>query len=503
MEEQRMDALYKQAQNMDSSLIDILDNYKRFSESTQPVVTVLCTDNKLRQEMDMLFSSRNDVIAKVYGTYNDQAKENEYDTLLSDVVVVCTKAKTISPKGLYDAVQAISKVNKPIYVLLAGWESLPKTPEMLKQRAERVNTDFLFAKVIGVTNVHSKPANGLMPFEDAVQALCLYFIEGYERLHADQDEALYQYVKTYVADYYTKARTEINDVISKLNECESKVMVKQNYYKTKFTFLEVRFQDIVDRIKREMADISYYDISDDSTGETLTDIYKENGSKAQAYAKKYITAEIQRRLRQLNEKDDNAIRMSANSIVAECLSEMMGICDSVSRLKYISETDIAALREVCQYDDDISKIPVRYGNYMNLYLEEVIKRVPAKIKEYEYGMNSSIKIRDIGIRASEYAKALMEEGNNDYDITEISASEKQNDSDDALMINKFQNDVDGMIQNAKNSVMAMAQDCLRNIKKDIEQTCSDILKKYFEGIYKVLVTISANTEKTLSEYNME
>ena len=28
MDEQRMDVLYKQARNMDSSLIDILDNYK-------------------------------------------------------------------------------------------------------------------------------------------------------------------------------------------------------------------------------------------------------------------------------------------------------------------------------------------------------------------------------------------------------------------------------------------------------------------------------------------
>ena len=44
---------------------------------------------------------------------------------------------------------------------------------------------------------------------------------------------------------------------------------------------------------------------------------------------------------------------------------------------------------------------------MNVYLEEVIKRVPAKVKEYEYGMNSSIKLRDIGKKASEYAKALI------------------------------------------------------------------------------------------------
>lgn len=213
--------------------------------------------------------------------------------------------------------------------------------------------------------------------------------------------------------------------------------------------------------------------------------------------------EMQRRIRQLDEKKDNSIRMSAESIVVECLSEMMGICDQVSKLKYISEADTALLREICQNDDDISKIPIRYGEYMNVYLEEVIKRIPAKVKEYEYGMNSSIKLRDIGKKASEYAKALIAEDDDDFDDTEKPVPEKQDDSDDALMINKFQNDVEGMIQNAQNSVLAMAQDCLRNIKKDIEQTCSDILKKYFEGIYKTLVTISANTEKTLSEFNME
>lgn len=503
MDEQRMDVLYKQVQNMDSSLIDILDNYKKYSESTQPVVTVLCTDNKLRQDMDMFFSSRSDIIAKVYGTYNEQAKENEYNTLLSDVVVVCTKAKTISPKGLYDAVQAINKVNKPIYVLLAGWESLSKTPEMLKQRAERVKTEFMFARIVDVTNVFSKPANGMELYEDAVQSLCLHFKQNFKRLHADQDEALYKYVKAYVADYYTRARTEINNVISKLNDCECKVVAKQNYYKTKFIFLEVRFQEIVDKIKREIDDISYYDITDDSGDQTLSEIYKEGGSKAQTYAKKFIIEEMQRRIRQLDEKKDNFIRMSAESIVAECLSEMMGICDHVSKLKYISETDIVLLREICQNDDDISKIPIRYGEYMNVYLEEVIKRIPAKVKEYEYGMNSSIKVFDIGKKASKYAKDLISEKDDDYENPENSAPEKQDDNDDAMMINKFQNDVEGMIQNAQNSVLAMAQDCLRNIKKDIEQTCSDILKKYFEGIYKTLVTISANTEKTLSEFDME
>lgn len=501
MDEQRMAFLYKQAQSMDSSLIDMLDNYKRYSESTQPVVAVLCTDNKLRQDMEMLFSSRSDVIAKVYGTYDEQAKENEYNTLLSDVVVVCTKAKTISPKGLYDAVQAINKVNKPIYVLLAGWESLPKTPDMLKQRVERVNTEFMFARIVDVTNVFSKPMNGMELYEDAVQSLCLHFNQNRERLHADQDEALYKYVKTYVADYYTRARTEINEEISKLNECEGKVIAKQNYYKTKFTFLEVRFQEIVDKIKRELDDISYYDISDISSGQTLSEIYNESGSKAQTCAKKYIIEEMQRRIRLLDEKKDNSIQMAAESIVVECLSETTGICDNISKMKYISETDIALLRETCQNDDDISKIPMRYGEYMNVYLEEVIKRVPAKVNEYEYGMNSSIKLRDIGKKASDYAKSLISE--QDVDLEDVKlAPEKTADSDNALMINKFQKDVEGMIQNAQNSVLAMAQDSLRNIKKDIEQTCSDILRKYFEGIYQSIVTISTNMEKTLSEFNM-
>ncbi len=555
MDNQRMDILYKQIHTMDSTLVDILDNYKNFSESTQPVVTVLCSDNTLRQKMDMLFGGREDISAKVYGTFDKQAAENELNALMSDAVVVCTKAKNIAPKDMFDCVKTMNSVNKPIYVLLAGWEALPKTPEMICQRRERIGVEFPFARIEGITCVYTDPMEGLCSFEDGVDDLCRRFTRNFDKLHSNQDEALYGYVKGYVSEYYTKARSQINNVITELNKCQKDVMIKHNFFKTRFSSLDVRFQETADLITKAVSDISYYSLVDSSTQETLDDIYSENGVSAQAKAKKLTTDLMLQRLIALEEEKENSIRVAANALVVECESDMTKIIDRVSSLPYVSQNDIEQFEAACRNTGCIAGIPERYADYKDALMKKIAERIPAKIKAYEFDMNISIKMRDAGKSILRTLKDAYEDDNSDNDskktalpiekpnkdlvtvhrenpqddflekkprvgfrdkmpdeellsefvngILPAERSERNDENEKALMLERFRDDVDAMIANAKNAVSSEANSCIRDIKNDIERTCTDMLKTYFDRVLSTLSGICANTAKKLSEFDLE
>lgn len=499
-----MNLLYKQSNNMSSSLLDTLDRYRCFSESTEPVISVICADSTLRQEMEIQFAARNDVVAKVYGSFNDEASKNIYDILLSDVAIVCTRAKTILPLDLRDIVKEISGVKKPVYVFLAGWEAMPRTPEVQGQRIERAKTEFEFADVIGLKNVYSETANGLTSFEEAVQLLCSRFIEGFEKNHADQDEKMYQYVKKHVKDYYDNARYEINEIIIKLNKYESAVIAKQKYYMSKFSFLENRFDELADKIEIEIKDISYEDITDEESGKTLSEIFSEDIAAAQSFAKKYVSGEIQRRITQLNTADNcKSVTAPADSIATECANEMAKICDEVSVLakKYVNANDIYALKEACENSEELFTLSNRYGDFMSIYIEDTIKHVPARVKAYDYHTNAPKKIMEFIANsiASEESEDLVTKNTED----KIKLIEEANGSSDPeSVIQNFRSDVDDMILSAKDAVTVAARERLKTVKMDIEQVCSETVKKYLGTINKELGTISTDLDKALSEYKM-
>lgn len=515
MDDLRMNRLFEHIDKMDKDLVSMLENYKNYSEQKMSTVCVLCSDNKLRAEVDKVFTIRENILVNVIVTSEDIATDDKYKAMLCDAVVVCTRAKNIAPKGLYDMVKHISQLDKQVFVILAGWESIERNEKMAKSRAERVSVEFDSARIMDVTNVFNMSCEGFKNWEDAFNSLGLYFCEKYEALHLEQDEKIYNYLMRYIDDFYTNARTKINRESAILNNAEKIAMAKQDYYVVRFSNIAVSVQDVVDTIRNSLEDVSYYDIVDDDKNESLTDKYSRNGSEAQKYAKFFLTNEYKKRVDKLKNNSNEKVKTDNETCVAECVNEMNALADDLLKLTYIPGGMVDKFRTICNETEELEKIVKRYELSSKILLENVTDRIPAKVGEYRYEMKYSVEVRDKGkefwgITKSAIKDLLSEE--RESEPTDDSTDEKRidlieenigNEDDDAMMLDKFQNDVEQLIFYSRNACGEMAQDCAKNIKQDMEKFANSILKIYFGNIIKEIESMQNEMSKILEEYYLE
>lgn len=544
MDDLRMNRLFEHIDKMDKSLVSMLENYKKYSEKITPTICVLCSDNKLREEVDKAFTIKEDLCVDVIVTSEEVNDDDKYRAMLCDALVVCTRAKNIAPKGLYDLMKCIARLDKQVFVVLAGWESIERSEKMAKSRAERVSIEFKFTRIMDVANVFCTPCEGFTTWDNAFDSLALHFIGKFEMLHLSQDEKIYNYLLEYLDEFYINARTEINREIAILNNAERVAMAKQDYYGVRFSNLAVSVQEVVDFVRSSIEDVSYYDIVDDSKNESLTDIYSRSGVEAQKFAKEYLTQEYKKRVIILKDNSNEKVRIDNESCVAECINEMGTLVGELSKLSYLPKDLIESLRMACNEKIELEKIVNRYASSANTLIDNVIDRIPAKVGEYRYEMKYSVEVRDAGKdlfwMTQNVVKNLLSDDKKDsseseYDNEEVSErigsifnkkkSEENRtksfdefsseeikekiekgigrENDETIMLDRFQSDIEQLIYYSRNACGEMAQDCAKIIKQDMEKFAYSILKIYFGAIIKEIERMQIEMGKILEEYYLE
>lgn len=535
MEDLRMNRLFEHVEKMDKSLVSMLQSYKNFSERKKPTICVLCSDNRLKAEVDKTFSIRDDLCIDIIVTSDEIIDKQK--ALLCDALVVCTRAKNIAPKGLYDLMKSISSLDKHVFVVLAGWESVERSEKMAQLRAERVSVEFNFARIMEVTNVFSTPCEGFDTWDGAFDSFALQILKQFEMWHLDQDEKVYNYLLKFVEDFYAKSRTEINKEIAVLNNKEKIAVAKQDYYQVRFSNLTICVQDVVDSVRSSIEDISYYDIVDDIKKETLTDKYTRSGVEAQKYAKQFLTQEYRKRVDKLKDNNNEKVRIDSESCVMECVNEMSTLADEISKLNYLPSNFVDRLREVCDEKTELRKIVNRYIVSEKILLDNIFDRIPAKVGEYRYEMKYSVEVRDtgkdlLGMTKNVIKDLLSEEKENsseirndiedkstkskryhnktkntdDYNDEEIRKKLEKNiyqEENVTLMFDRFQKDIEQLIYHSRYACGEMAQDCARVLKQDMKKYVDSILKIYFGTIIKEIESMQIEMDKILDEYYLE
>ncbi len=539
MEDLRMNRLFNHIDKMDKDLVSMLENYKNYSQKKTPTICVLCSDNKLRAEVDKAFTPKSDLCIAVVVTSEEVNEEEKNIAILCDAIVICTRAKNIAPKGLYDLVKYISRFDKQLFCILAGWESIERSTKMADTRAERVLAEFPFSRIVSVTNVFSESCDGFTTWDNAFDSLTSYFCEKFELLHRGQDEKIYNYILEYVEDFYTNVRTKINKEIAGLNKAERTAMTKQDYYVVRFSNLAVNVQEVVDSVRTSIEDVSYYDIVDDETNENLTDIYSRSGVEAQKFAKAFLIKEYSKRIAKLKDHSNEKFRMNIENCLEECVNEMDALLGEISKLKFLPQSLVKSLKMACEEKKDLEKILDRYESSATTLIDAILNRVPAKVGEYRYEMGYSIEVIDTGKDllgiAKNTIKDLMAENEKDDDkqrkevfykavlnnagikiektkttdgsIDEMSREriEKVNDdeNDESLMLDRFQSDIEQLIFFSRNACGEMAQDSARIIKQDLEEFAEGVLKLYFGAIIKEIECMQTEMSKICEEYYLE
>lgn len=513
MDDLIMNRLFEHIDKMDEGLVSMLRQYKSYSEQKIPTICILCSDKKLRAEVDKIFTIRDDLCVDVIVTSDEISDDEKYRAMLCDALVVCTRAKNIAPKGLYDLLKHISCLEKQVFVVLAGWESIERNVAMTKARSERVSVEFEFARIMDVTCVFNTQCEGFSTWDNAFDPLAIHFSEKFEMLHHDQDERVYKYLMKYLEDFYASSRTNINKEIAILNNAEKVAMAKQDYYVVRFSNLAVSVQEVVDSVRRSIEDVSYYDIVNENKNESLTDIYSRSGVEAQKFAKDYLIQEYKRRVALLKDQSNEKVRIDNENCVTECINELSTMVDELSKLKYLPKDSLDSLAVVCDEKSELEKIVNRYEASAGILIDNILDRIPAKVGEYRYEMKFSVEARDTGKELLGIAKNVMSElfsdakkdSSNSSICEEVESEIKKSagEEDQALMIDKFQNDIEQLIFYSRNACGEMANNCAKSIKDDMEKFANSILKIHFGTIIKEIEGMQVQMSKILEEYYLE
>ncbi len=543
MDGQRMHILYEHADAMGSVLLGMLDQFKRFSEQTVPTAAVLCTDKQLRTEADRLFTVRGDMTVRTFVTETGISEEDIYGAMLSDAVIVCTRAKTLAPESLYELMQKLSDIGKQTFVIVAGWNGLIRTKEMAHQRIEKVRKAFDFARIVEIVNVYESPQEGFVRFEEAADRIADSISARWRQLHMEQEENLYGYVKKQVRAFYQRSRIKIRETLERINSAETVVMYKEASYLVSFGNLAVNLQDVAEEVGEAAKGISYGMFCEEETGDFIEDIFNRSGVQAQKFAKKYLLEELQKRLDRCRKRSDEKIQLAIRGRISECMREMQGICERMYGLPFLPRESLDRLCAACQNKDPLQQIAERYDAIPEKLIDDVAERIPAKVREYAYELTIPVKVRDSAKEVLEKLrrKYLDEEESDETgtkehtdgteegqpeqtgeesaeaktpesaleQVGEEAQNRKETSGEDegmneaSRMLEAFREDIKGLIAYSQTACVSIAWKCADSIRKDIEEFTKRELKCYFGGIISEMEAMEAAMNDLLSAYSLE
>ena len=208
MDQERLKKIEYGQEHMDAELLTRIEKFKKFDENTRPVVTVLCSENRLLMQMEKLTDGLGEIDFHVCGTFNDTedaAQKSEF----SDAIIVDTLALKIAPVGLYNVLKSVEELGKDIYFILSGWDTLPKNTDLNKKKLSQIDNEFPFAKIKASKNVYSKELDGFSFIEDVMSDYSKRISESFSFIHNVQIEALYKKLRREIQSFRERICIEI------------------------------------------------------------------------------------------------------------------------------------------------------------------------------------------------------------------------------------------------------------------------------------------------------
>lgn len=489
MDSLRMEIISRHIEEMDSGLVDLLKRYIDFTERRKPRIAVLCSDNGIRMEMEQAFALRTDVDAAVYGTFSGE--DHLFDMMLSDAVVAATGALQIAPKGMYDTLQKLSAVSKEIYVLLGGWASLPRTEKMRSSKTARVPGEFPFSRIVSVKSYFSEELEGFLLPEQAVEEYAKGITRSFERIHAQQEEELYSWLKKQVGEFYEKCAAEIRSELIAVKNNHRVINAKQGFFALKLTHSAVFMQSLTDLAGKRMSEITLYDM-EDIAGDLTCTIIKDRHDAGRSM-KKALAKLIEKALDSCLGDSDSPIRIKSQDTVTECIGVMEGIEAEISNAKYIPEKLKQAFAEAVEERSDLDKIVDKYDETAKLTLERARERISAAVKFYQYGKAPGLKdkITDMGKKIlSSDDKAAGTDGSGQ-------------ECSDELLLDSFYKNTEAMRREVLEENVRLIDECGQEVAAEINRYSESMIKGYFVRIGTVLEHIEQYLEKLPDSYALE
>lgn len=502
MDDIRLDMLSKHINEMDSGLVDMIERFTGFVKNKKPRIAVICSDNRLRIEMERIFTVRTDIDAIVCSA---NSKENNiYDLMLSDAAIAVTNALQIAPKGIYDTLNRLSEVSKEVYVLLGGWGSLPKTPEMIASKSERVPEEFPFAKIVTVNSYYNKKLDGFLFEQEAADKYVNHILTSFERQHSAQNEALYSWLKKSIASFYTDCNKQIDKETLMAVNASRKLLAKQGRFELELTHSAVSMQNLVELASKRMSCITVAELEEDCGD--LESMARGDVHSAQNSAKGALAQLLLKAMDSCLGNTENPVRIKSQATVNDCINEIEIINAEIQNAAYISEELKENFSKEIGNTTDLDKIVSKYDEIAQLTLKRARERIPAVVRSYRYTLKPSI-IKKTYSAGSDLLKSLTDSVNTyeENSAVYINAEDDLNEESDyaQLELDCFFTDTENMIAESISGASDVIYECGREVTAEINEYSSQMIKGYFGRLASILEHIEKYLETLHDSYILE
>lgn len=542
MEQERFDKLFFGREYMDAEILTVLESFRRFIENDFPVVSVLCTDQRLLSQMDKLTSESDNVNYHVCGTFDDTEDAVER-AFWSDAVIVDTLALKIAPAGLYKVMKEISVLNKDVYFILSGWESLPKTTELGRDKLAQVDNEFPFLRIKACKNVFVKEREGFSLIEDVLGKYDDLISDNFSFNHAAQVDAIYKVLRKKVRAFRESACNEIQKEQNLILRYQSTLRAKQGMYELTITHASVGVSESLDRLERNLKGFNLDGVlySLETELSSAKESYFENPQAAENEVKLFVCKRIIKEIDYYLEKESGSDPLSSETSmqISNIVNDLTSMTAALKKCKFISADSFNSLEKVIKETDKLINCAENYNNSVNLILERVKEMLEPKVMSFKYEefnegvvekMLGNLKsiVRDVKslkdniAEAHEASDRREEKDCEPEEGLELNEDEADCEPEKGLDLDEEENEVtfkaetaenrkwkyfceetQRMLDYAKNVFSALLRDNSRIATETINIQGQNTVREYFGSVMKLMDIISQGLSKLLSEYGRD
>jgi hypothetical protein len=525
MNEQRIELLNRHRESMTATMVGKLDRFRQFINRMKPSVAVLCADNQLRMEMEQVFTPRTDIDAVIYSSVLSEV--DVFDVMLSDVVIAVSAAKTIAPKGMYEMLQSLSKMEKEVYFILGRWSSMAKTTEMSDSRKKRVPLEFPFSKIVCVMNACDVDVSGFAKATEIADFYAAQICASFSKNHEIQSEKLYKHLQVQVEAFYEEQRKRIVWEETVVRNAQLTVSVKQDRFDVVLPHASVVMQNVIDRITKSIFDISLGELEKDI--QSLDLIFQDSWADAEKTVKQALANCVELIFKEFEDTTNNNVRIKTQATIDEAVSDMQAIATQIFMKVQIDDLHKAELEAAVNDPQRLTQIMDKYGLLYDVLINRAKQKIFANIYSFDIRFDKSFDdpLRRLGQKIASALDVIMSheptkddgdetpdgEGtpNSEQDVQKNKeASEVNIDSvsiDEAdykkMQYEQFRAGVKEMIQNVAESAAGVLYTCADEARAEITQTASQLLKGYFYGILSALQRIESHLSERYKTYVLE
>lgn len=518
MERERLDKIEFGHEYMDANLLTLIEKFKSFESNIKPVVTVLCSDNRLLMQMNKLTDNSGDVNFHVCGTFNgiDDAIEN---IQFSDAVIVNTLALKISPDGLYKVLKSVEELGKDVYFILSGWESLPKNIDLCKKKLSQIDIEFPFIKIKASQNVFVKNIEGFSFVEDVMKDFTKRICDSFNFIHTVQIESLYKRIRRDVKKFRENICIEIQKEQSLVLQLHQNIIAKQRRYEITFSHATVGLNDTLERLEKTVKNIDIDEVLCCLETEDMSarERYLDNQNKIEREVKGNLYNLILSKIESFNFSALSKSSLSSKNDlqIDEAMNDLLANVEMLKSCRFIENLELEELEHKVRETNALFSNAREYDNSVSLILDKVKESLRAKITGFQFEKLAQNEIQKFFNSALSKASNLIDKMNSadecNYEFQDDNGANNryscnnedelnENDKLRKAEWNHFCLEIERLIEYSKNALSVLISDNCKIVNEEIDVQSKNSVENYFSFIIKSLNGISEKLIKKLTEF---